>query len=179
MFYRSWFRPAPTGRRASCSPGRRPRPRVANDRLRYMLIGYARVSEADGSRRGTGRAESFAPSRNQAVQALCAVSASRRPGGGRSRRPGVCAPVFSASYARNRPGNGPRSLAKSECATGQILSGFRSGSARVSCEVTRTGLTWARSTFRTDARRSVLFDTSTTPETPGSWSTAAIGRGRR
>ena len=46
---RSWFKPAPTGRRASCSPGRRPRPRVANDRLRHMLIGYARVSKADGS----------------------------------------------------------------------------------------------------------------------------------
>ena len=29
--------------------GRRPRPSVANDRLRYMLIGYARVSKADGS----------------------------------------------------------------------------------------------------------------------------------
>ena len=26
-----------------------PRPRVANDRLRHMLIGYARVSKADGS----------------------------------------------------------------------------------------------------------------------------------
>ena len=26
-----------------------PRPHVANDRLRYMLIGYARVSKADGS----------------------------------------------------------------------------------------------------------------------------------
>ena len=26
-----------------------PCPHVANDRLRYMLIGYARVSKADGS----------------------------------------------------------------------------------------------------------------------------------
>ena len=49
MFCRSWFRPAPTGRRASCSPGRRPRPRVANDRLRHTLIGDARVSKADCS----------------------------------------------------------------------------------------------------------------------------------
>ena len=49
MFCRSWFRPAPTGRRASCSPGRRPRPRIANDRLRHRLIGYASVSKADGS----------------------------------------------------------------------------------------------------------------------------------
>ena len=29
--------------------GRRPRPHVPNERLRYMLIGYARVSKADGS----------------------------------------------------------------------------------------------------------------------------------
>ena len=29
--------------------GRRPCPSVANDRLRHMLIGYARVSKADGS----------------------------------------------------------------------------------------------------------------------------------
>ena len=29
--------------------GRRPCPHVPNDRLRYMLIGYARVSKADGS----------------------------------------------------------------------------------------------------------------------------------
>ena len=28
---------------------RRPRPPVANDRLRHRLIGYARVSKADGS----------------------------------------------------------------------------------------------------------------------------------
>ena len=54
---------------------------------------------------------------------------------------------------------------------------FRTGSARVSCEVTRTGLTWARSTFRTDARRSVLFDTSTKPDTPVSWG-AARAHGR-
>ena len=30
-------------------PGQRPRPSVANDRLRHVLIGYARVSKADGS----------------------------------------------------------------------------------------------------------------------------------
>ena len=29
--------------------GRHPRTRVANDRLRHMLIGYTRVSKADGS----------------------------------------------------------------------------------------------------------------------------------
>ena len=29
--------------------GGRPRPHVPNDRLRHMLIGYARVSKADGS----------------------------------------------------------------------------------------------------------------------------------
>ena len=101
------------------------------------------------------------------------------PAGDGRGRPGVYASVFAATCARNRPGNGPRRLAKSECAKGQIISVFRTTSARVSCEVTRAGLTWARSTFRTDARRSVSCDTSTTPETPGSWGAAEIGRGRR
>ena len=36
-------------RHADVLAGRRPRPCVANDRLRHMLIGSARVSKADGS----------------------------------------------------------------------------------------------------------------------------------
>ena len=34
---------------------------------------------------------------------------------------------------------------------------------------------WARSTCRTDSRRSVSFDTSTKPETPVSWGASEIG----
>ena len=40
-------------------------------------------------------------------------------------------------------------------------------------------LPWTRSTFRTESRRSVLFDTSTKPDTPVSWGAAEMGRGRR
>ena len=36
-------------RHTAVRAGRRPCPSVANDRLRHMLIGYARVSKADGS----------------------------------------------------------------------------------------------------------------------------------
>ena len=36
-------------RHTAALAGRRPRQSVANDRLRHMLIGYARVSKADGS----------------------------------------------------------------------------------------------------------------------------------
>ena len=36
-------------RHTAALAGRRPRPHVANDRLRHVLIGYARASKADGS----------------------------------------------------------------------------------------------------------------------------------
>ena len=36
-------------RHTAARVGRCPRPSVPNDRLRHMLIGYARVSKADGS----------------------------------------------------------------------------------------------------------------------------------
>ena len=158
--------------------GRRPRPPVANDRLRHTRIGYARVSEADGSQsrdrpRGVFRSLP-SPSRTGALRRLRFASA-RRVTAAAGR---VCARVFSELRAH--------STGERAAQFGQIICGHRANYLRFSIRFgarklrgNEGGSDVARSTFRTDTRRSVLFDTSTTPETAVSWGTAAIGRRRR
>ena len=79
-------------RHTAALAGRRPRPPVPNERLRHMLIGYARVSEADGSqsrhpaaRRAAGRGRRRPPRLPR-----LRVRHPRRPPGARQLR--ACAP---------------------------------------------------------------------------------------
>ena len=70
-------------RHTAALAGRRPRPPVPNERLRHMLIGYARVSKAAGSPYGAknrprlGRCWSSLPSSLRLCRLRCSSSSSR------------------------------------------------------------------------------------------------------
>ena len=60
---------------------------------------------------------------------------------------------------------------------GRFFEFYEAVAARLRCKGAGAGLTWTRSKFRTESRRSVSFDTSTKPDTPVSWGASEMGRG--
>ena len=67
--------------------GRRHRPYVSNERLRYILIGYARVSKADGSQSLDLQRDALRAEGIEASAGATSGSGPTPPAGRRARRP--------------------------------------------------------------------------------------------
>ena len=72
---------------------------------------------------------------------------------------------------------GPRIWPNYIVPQGRFFEFYEPIEARISCQGTGTGLTWIRSKFRTESRRSVSFDTYMKPDAPVSWGASEMGRG--
>ena len=74
-------------------------------------------------------------------------------------------------------GKGPRIWPNYIVPKGRFFEFYKPVEVRLSSKGAGTGLTWTRSKFRTESRRSVSFDTWTKPDTPVSWGASEMGGG--